>query len=89
MAHVVKTRVLKDSKCDVTGILDDDDVVGCKLVLTSMFLVINISVMTIAGVVSTTSSASTSVAEREQVWLEFRLSMFMHPSVPSIIVFCT
>ena len=85
MAHVVKTRVLKDSKCDVTGILDD--VVGCKLVLLS--LVINISVMTIAGVVSTISSASTSVAEREQIWLEFRLSMFMHPSVPSIIVFCT
>ena len=82
MAHV-ETRVLK---CDVMGILD---VVGCKLLLLIMSLVISISVMTIAGVVSTMSSASTSVAEREQIWLEFRLSMSMHPSVPSIIVFCT
>ena len=73
-------RLLKGNECDVRCIVD---VVGCLI-----SLVINISVMTIAGVVSTMSSASTSVAERQQFWLEFRLSMFMHPLVPSINVFC-
>ena len=52
---------------------------GCTAVVTILRSGTIIPVITTAGVVSTLSSASMSVAERQQVCFDCRLPMFKHP----------